>query len=172
MELRGLDGQFLATEPRIRGWTLVEMLFVVLILVVLLAFAYPLYIDQILESRRADGHALLYEAAQRQQQHLARCGQFTNVVGTIPDKDCGKWEDPDPEEGLNMLGADDCTNRNPCYYRLSIENFSTTTYRLVATPQPPQDADTECGNLTLDHLGSKGCGAGGCVDPVYVQGCW
>lgn len=131
-----------------RGWSLVELVIVMLVLAVLLAIAYPAYNNQVVKARRADGQALLYQAAQRQQQFFTSNNQYTATVGSG--------------------GLDISATSQEGYYTLSINRPNATSYTLTATAIAPQDADTDCGNLTLTHLNVKGCTADGC-DPAK---CW
>lgn len=134
--------------PNRPGWTMVELVIVLAVLSVLLAVAYPVYNGQLIKARRADGHALLYEAAQRQQQFFTSNNHFTDTIGS---------------GGLEMSATSD-----EGYYTLSITSPSATSYTLTATPAGAQTSDTSCGDLTLTHLNVKGCGATDCE----VQRCW
>ncbi|MBT8058274.1 MAG: prepilin-type N-terminal cleavage/methylation domain-containing protein [Xanthomonadales bacterium] len=132
---------------RHRGWTLVELAVVLVVVGILAAIAYPSYTDQVIKSRRADGIALLYFAAQRQQQFFTINSSFTATIG---------------DGGLQMTAAS-----TEGYYTLSVA-AGTTSYTLTATPVSPQNADARCGSLTLNHLGAKGISGGsGTVDD-----CW
>ncbi len=132
---------------RCRGFNLIELIITLLVIAILMSLAYPAYQDRIITSRRADGHALLYEAAQREQQFLTENGVFTATVGS---------------GGLEMQ-----TNSQKTYYQLSIV-ANNTSYTLTATRVAPQTADTECGDLTLTHLNVKDCSATDCD----VNRCW
>jgi len=125
-----------------------ELMIALMILVTLLTLAYPAYTNHIIKSRRADGHALLYEAAQRQQQVFSVSNGFASVVG---------------DGGLEMSDA----SQNG-YYTLTITAADATSYTLTATPTGVQTADTACGDLTLNHLNVKGCSATDCD----VDRCW
>ncbi len=118
-----------------RGWTLLELMIVLLVVAVLTAIAYPSYNDYLVKSRRGDGKALLYQAAQRQQQFYTVNNAYTDSVGT---------------GGLDISGTS-----NEGYYTLSI-SATATTYTLTAEPVAPQTADAYCGQLTLSHIGVKG----------------
>jgi type IV pilus assembly protein PilE len=131
-----------------RGFTLVELLVVLAIVAIILTFAYPSYLNQVIKARRADGHALLYEAAQRQQRHFTENNAFTATIG---------------DGGLELN-----TSSQEGYYTLSVDRPSSTTYTLTAATVAPQTADTDCGNLTITHLNVKGCTASGC----NVDRCW
>jgi len=131
------------------GFTLTELVIVMAVMAILLAIAYPSYLSQAIKSRRADGHNLLYEAAQRQQQFFTENNAFTATVGN---------------GGLEMVTAS-----QEGYYTLSItQPGGATSYTLTGTTVAPQTADTNCGNLTLTHLNVKGCSATGCD----VDRCW
>jgi type IV pilus assembly protein PilE len=141
-------------EQRRQGWTLVELIVTLAILAILLGIAYPAYNNQVLKARRADGHALLYHAAQRQQQFFTTNNQFTATAGA---------------GGLEMCTGDGCSaTSQDGYYTLSIDRPSTTTYTLTGTAQSPQTDDSACGNLTLSHLNVKGCTAVSCD----ASKCW
>ena len=118
------------------------------ILAIIVMLAVPAYLNQSIKARRADGHALLYEATQRQQQFFTENNAFTATIGT---------------GGLEMTAGS-----QEGYYTLSVDRPSTTTYTLTATAVAPQTADTACGNFTLTHLNIKGCSATGCD----VDRCW
>ena len=118
-----------------RGWTMVELVIVLLVLSVLLSLAYPFYSGQIIKARRADGHALLYGAALREQQFFSSNNSYTATIG---------------DGGLGISSSSQEGN-----YTLSI-TATTTTYTLTATRDSTQTDDTWCGDLTLTHLGAKG----------------
>ena len=144
-----MTNQYQTSKSRCqRGFTLIELLIVVAVVAILLTLALPSYLNQVIKARRADGHSLLYEAAQRQQQFFTINNQFTATVGT---------------GGLDMTAAS-----QEGYYSLSIDRPTTTTYTLTATAVSPQTNDTSCANLTITHLNVKGCTASGCD----VDRCW
>ncbi len=120
---------------------------VLLVLAVLAGIAYPAYNSQVIATRRADGVALLYFAAQRQQQYFTANNAFTATVGT---------------GGLEMG-----TSSNHGYYSLSVA-ATATTFTLTATRAGNQANDTDCGDLTLNHLGVKGISGG----TLSAEQCW
>ena len=130
-----------------RGWTLLELMIVLLVIGLLTAIAIPSYNSHIIKSRRADGKALLYLAAQREQKFFTTNNAFTETVGAA---------------GLGMG-----TSSVEGYYTLTVA-ATATTYSLTATRVAPQTSDTLCGDLTLTHLGSRGI-SGGTRSADY---CW
>lgn len=55
---------------RWRGFTLIELMIVVLVVAVLMAIAYPSYTKYVVRGHVAAGQAYLMDAAQREQQYL------------------------------------------------------------------------------------------------------
>ena len=121
------------------GWTLIELAFTVAVMAILASIAVPAFNGQVVKSRRADGHALLYEAAQRQQQFYTTNTAYTDTVG---------------DGGLEMSSTSQAG-----YYTLSIA-ATNTTYSLTATRAAAQTSDHWCENLTLTHLNVKGTSGG------------
>lgn len=115
---------------RAAGFTLIELMFVVAIVAILLALAYPSYQDSVRKSRRADATASLMERA----HSLERC--FTRFNSYVHD------ECADPE-GASGKG----------YYTLTVDR-AATTFELTAEPAGDQVNDA-CGTFTVDYLGNK-----------------
>ena len=113
-----------------RGFTLIELMFVVAIVAILTAIALPNYFEQVRKSRRADA----VSALMHRDQLLERC--FTRTQAYTDDS-C-----PDPA-GPTENG----------FYTISVER-TANTWTLTATPQGRQAGDA-CGTYTLDHLGNK-----------------
>lgn len=113
-----------------KGFTLIELAFVVTILAIIVSLAYPAYIEQVRKARRADAESSLLNSAQL----LERCFTRFNAYN---DDAC-----PDPA-GASESG----------YYTISVVR-DATTYTLTAAPQGDQTKD-DCGSFTIDHLGNK-----------------
>lgn len=65
---------------RQRGFTLIEMLIVLVIVALLSAVAYPSYRNSVMKSRRSAAQAVLSDVAQRQQQYLMDARSFTTSL--------------------------------------------------------------------------------------------
>lgn len=114
---------------------MIELMIALMIVAILVGIAYPSYSSQITKSRRADGYAVLYAAAQREQQFYTVNNSFTETIG---------------EGGLEISATS-----QEGYYSLSI-TATANSYTLTATRASLQTIDTQCGDLTLNHLGLKG----------------
>ncbi|MBR9830280.1 MAG: type IV pilin protein [Oceanospirillales bacterium] len=117
------------SNTRSGGFTLIELMIVVLIIGILSAIAYPSYVNQVQRGNRAEGRAAIATAAQQ----LERCYTRYNSYN---DANCNTING-DTETGL---------------YSIAI-NAAADSYTITATQQ---FGDATCGNLTLQHNGVKG----------------
>lgn len=132
-------------QARQKGFTLIELMITVAIVGILAAIAYPSYQEYVLRGNRAEGMAMLSDAAARQERYFSQNNTYADTV-----------ED---------LGMDEDSSHD--LYRLSIADATTTTYSLTATAIGIQAGDSKCGNLGLDQAGEKS--ASGSEDASY---CW
>jgi len=126
------------THPR--GFTLIELMIVVVIVAILAAIAIPSYQRYVYRSRRPDGKDLLIRLAQAEERYYATHNSYPATATSI---------DPNlslTSEKSYYVATIAVPNPNP--------GAGPASYLLTATPQPPQDADV-CGALTLDNTGVK-----------------
>lgn len=128
-----------------RGFTLTELIVVMVVSAILAAVALPTYLGHVRKTRRAAAQDALLDAASREEQFFLNNKTYTVAIGS---------------SGLNRS-----TSTEGGYYTLSVDAASSacpiaTCYALRATPQGSQAADS-CGALTLNSNGVKG-----------PSGCW
>lgn len=120
---------------RLRGFTLIEVMIVVVIIGILAAIALPSYQEYVIRGNRTEGQALLVDAAARQERYFAQNNTYADDISK-----------------LNM--SEDSPNQ---HYKVSVTSADSNSYKLLATAQGSQAArDKKCGNLSLDHTGQKG----------------
>jgi type IV pilus assembly protein PilE len=130
-----------SANPRIaKGFTLVEVVIVVLIISVLAAIAYPAYQDSVVKARRAAARSCLLESESFMQRfyttNLRYDQSLAGVAVALP---------------ACAAGAD-VTN----HYTVALTAVAVRAYTLTATPRGLQLAkDTQCGTLSIDNLGNK-----------------
>lgn len=136
-----------------RGFTLLELVVVVAIIGVLYAIASPRYQQFVLRAHRAEGQALLVEAAARQARYHAQ-----NQVYVVNQADIGKLQ-------LPRTSGTEVTSPSGLY-RLDI-GTGDGGYLLQGVPLAAQSADRTCATLLLDGTGNQGTTGSGPVGE-----CW
>jgi len=117
-----------------RGFTLVELMVVIMIIALLAALGYPSYGNFVTKSRRQAARNTIYQIADRQEQFFLDNKTYTTtiIVG-----------------GLNMAAVTEGGT-----YVLSVDAPNVACpmnrcFRVRATPQGTQIGDT-CGTMTID----------------------
>lgn len=121
-------------RKRQSGFTLIEMMVVIIILAILIGIAYPAYNSQIRKGRRAEAQAGLQDLALLQE----------------------KWRTNDTDYGtLAELGGGP-TN---AHYNFSVPTNTATTFTVQATATGDQTQDNEggvsCTTLAINQDGDR-----------------
>ncbi|WP_036301256.1 type IV pilin protein [Methylomarinum vadi] len=153
-------------QKKNQGFTLIELMIVVVVLTILATIAYPAYQDYVMRARRADAKAGLLALQQAQEKFRANCIEYAdNIVA-------------DDNDGVNDSVCDTAT---PTYtvehstaspdnnYDLSISGADGANYTLTATYKGVQTGDTNCKTLSIDQNGSK---TSTDSDDNASTGCW
>jgi type IV pilus assembly protein PilE len=119
------------------GFTLIEVMIVVVIITVLSAIAYPSYINQVQRTRRADGKGALLDVAQRLERCHTRFGRYNDA---------------------NCDVALPFTSVEAFYSVAAVGAITPSAFTLAATPQGAQADDAQCGVLRLTSAGQQGSG--------------
>ena len=141
------------TGRRNAGFTLIEVMIVVVIVSILVAVALPAYQGSLQKGRRSDAMSSLLDAANRQQQFMLDQGSYSDDMTEL-----GYGADPwVTEEGHYSISAASCSGG-------AIGNC----FELTATPQAgsPQAKDARCTSFKLDSFGVRSA-----TGPTATE-CW
>jgi len=116
------------------GFTLIELMIIVVIIAIISLFANSMYSKSVQKSRRAEGKAILLEAAALQERRIADSGTYATDM-----TDLG-------------YAADPAISDNSLY---SVAATNTNGFTLTATAINRQAVDTQCATMTLNALGQK-----------------
>ncbi len=131
-------------RSRQRGFTLIELMIVVVIVGVLMMVALPAYKGSLEKGRRADGMSALMDAAGRQEKYMLDRSTYT-----LDMEDLGYTTNPYiSTDGHYSIEAKDCDGGT---------SKIATCYKLTATPATgsPQTKDTRCTSFILNSNGTR-----------------
>lgn len=115
-----------------RGVTLVELMVVVVVVGILTGIAYPAYRQQVIRANRTEAKTTLME-----------------IAGSL-EKCYTRWH------AYNSANCTVATTVSLAQYDIApAVAVGTTTYQLAATPKGGQAADTKCGTLSIDQIGTR-----------------
>lgn len=141
-------------RTRSAGFTLIELMVVVIIIGILASIAFPAYLQYVTDSYRSTCAGKLVE--------------MSNQIERI------FTENQTYQPGGNAPSANDLVNTATCPqsvdsapYSLSVSVADDTSYTLTATPQGAQATASDCGTLTLDQTGARTASGSASVDD-----CW
>ena len=175
---------FKINKSRGLGFTLIELMIVVLIVGVLASIALPAYDEYLLRGKRAEGRAILMDAASKMEKHYGDCYAFGNTIAAARSCAAGQVDlcGANFTAGGTMVGCPSTTFT----YDLTINGGGTTPqlFLLDATPVwqagvDPLILDPDCGVFSLRSTGVKCILAGAtCSDAgtaaaaIAVDDCW
>lgn len=133
---------------RQRGFTMIELLITVTILVILASVALPSYRSFVAKSVRTQAKSALMLVADRQEQYFMDNKQYTNDLSLL-----GFTANP---LVLDRDGFEVPAESDDAVYQVALAAFTPTSYTLSATPLGAQaDADPGCGTLSLTDSGQR-----------------
>ena len=116
------------------GWTIIELMIVLIIVAVLVALAYPSYTQYVRKAKRGEAQQMLMNWAVNQEI----------------------WRSNNPQ----YAGDGDITPPTHDDFVLTVDNVSASTYTLTATARNDQVKDKEdgvdCDVMTINERGQKG----------------
>jgi type IV pilus assembly protein PilE len=126
----------------IRGFTLLEIMIVVVIVGILAAIVLPSYQNQMRKSRRASAESHLMDVAARQQQYLMDNRQYAANLSTL-----GITTPPEVSTYYTISACD-------ASFTCSVAG-TPPSFTVSATPIGGQAADLGGATLTINNAGAK-----------------
>jgi type IV pilus assembly protein PilE len=143
-------------HKRIGGFTLTELMIVVVIASILLAVAIPSYTSQIRKSRRTEARTAILDLAGREERFFSTNGSaYTGIPGNLGYAAFGVGTPIG--NGYYFLTVCVPANAN-CVAGLGMPNPpAAPSYTIVASPVPGQTQanDTQCGQFAVDSVGQQ-----------------
>jgi len=139
------------------GFSLVELLLVVVIIGIMLATGLPAYKNSVIKANRLVGRGILVEVLSRQEQYFVNRKTYARHLTQL-----GYSSDPFYIDARAQVYS----SAHSAIYRLELQ-LATQRYTLTATPINQQAADHLCGYLAVNSLGVKSAGGSG-----GVSQCW
>jgi type IV pilus assembly protein PilE len=131
------DKHISATSVRHRGFTLIELMIVVVIASILVGIAVPSYTSQVRKSRRTDARNALMDIASREERYLS----VTNSYSAAPT-DVGYSGVAWPQTLLDG------------YYTVTVAvGTNPNSFLITATTTGIQVSDTDCATFTVNQQG-------------------
>ena len=167
---------FKINKSRGLGFTLIELMIVVVIVGVLASIALPAYDEYLLRGKRAEGRAILMDAASKMEKHYGVCYAFGNTIAAA--RNCAASQ-------VNLCGtnltAAGCPSETFKYNLAMRAGGTATQYVLDATPVVPGMIDPNCNVLSVRSTGEKCitptgsaeiCSNTNAADAATVDVCW
>lgn len=128
-------------KTKFSGFTLIELMIVVVIVGVLAMIALPAYQDYVRKSRRAEAIALMLDLQLNEEKFRANNPNYASTLAA-----------------LGITSTYVSGQVDPAHYTFAIV-AATNSYTITATPQGRQASDTQygtpCSSLTINQSNSK-----------------
>jgi type IV pilus assembly protein PilE len=129
------------------GFTLVEVMIVVVIVSILLAVALPAYQEQVRKTKRGLAKGELLGLLTRQEQYFVNNKGYSDTLVNFGYAVAGY--------SINSDGERDVINAGDGIYNITMTGASSSGFTLNATPLGGQAKDVRCKTLTITSAGKK-----------------
>ena len=145
--------------PRMRGFTLIELMITLVVLAIIASIAIPAYTAQQMKARRADARNALLDIAGREERFFS----VGNAYSQVPT-DVGYAGAAFPVNSTNGFYTITVAVPNPGF------PAATPSFLITATPIGVQLNDADCQQFTVDQTGNQSALNGGGV--INSTTCW
>lgn len=134
---------------RLGGFTLMELMIVIVIVAILAAVALPSYLNQVIKSNRSTGKATLMDVANRQEQFFINAKCYSDDLTELGYPASTFYVD-------SQANQYDATAADRTYrIQLTASGTCPTTFSVSASPVNRQTKDAYCATYTLASNGTK-----------------
>jgi type IV pilus assembly protein PilE len=144
-----------------RGFTLTEIMIVLLIIAIIAALAYPSYLDQVRKSRRAVAKSALLDAASREEQNYFSCRTYSASMASSSPPECPNLLNYASDPAYFGKDSTNLDSNTDAVYAISVVTADNAAFKLQAVPQNDQ-ANDSCGTFTLTSDNKKDAAVGNC----------
>ena len=158
--------EFRASQRSVGGFTLIELMIVVVLASILLSIAIPSYMSQVRQSRRTEAKTALLDLAGREESYFSTSANGANYTAVAANL------------GYTAFGVPIGSG----YYQLAVCSPACApsaqpgpSYTIIATPVAGQSqaADTQCTAFAVDSVGQQyAADATNTYTPAAQQYCW
>jgi type IV pilus assembly protein PilE len=139
------------------GFTLIELMIVITIMIILAMVAIPNYNSTVTKSARAEARSTLYQIAQLQERFFTTNNTYLCFNATGCTTTPTGWKNYSGSSYAKRKYAINTTARSGTLSCAGDTVTNTIANSFVITATPANGfADTECGSLTLDNCGITG----------------
>ena len=130
-------------KNRSQGFSLIELMIVLVVAGILFFVALPAYQNSVLKSNRAAARGVLLDLASRQEQYFINNKEYADAL-----TDLGLPATYYVDNQAEIVAQGDAV------YLITLSTVNNFT--VSAVPQNRQTKDSQCGTLTYNRMGVKG----------------
>jgi len=130
------------------GFTLIELMIVLIIAAILAAVAFPQYRDYVVRSNRSVAKSMLLQVADRQEQFFTDRKTYAVDMTDLGYPAAASF-------AVGRASAAEAAVNGDSLYQITLTGATATTFTLTATPVNGQAEDTQCATIVLNQAGQR-----------------